>query len=217
VNFSPLFIVLLRVATKHLIESSTPASRVTETFIQTKLKPRRWTKPIVEQVVQCLQDEHILAQKTLRYFEVQSLSQDDILRVRKNCMGPMASIDHLYEECVITVDGDDVKRHDLLPSLQAYAANHDYTTAEGCDRMVRHDEFGDEIEFWGYHPRVLNEGRSNRPGNSETPRLRRKISLSRMLLNVGDSPSTMSATSIDEASTHLYDDCSIADSAATAD
>jgi hypothetical protein len=200
---SPLFIVLLRAAAKHLLESSTPASRVTNDFIQSKLKPRRWTKPVVEQVVQRLQDEHVLAQKTLHYLEIQSLSQHDMLQVRKNCIDPLASIEHLYEQYIVTEDDNAAKRHDLLPSLQVYADGRDYTMAKGSDKIVIHDEFGDEMEYWGYRPRVVCERISEATTGPTTSHPRRKISLSRMLINVGDSPSTISTTSVDWASTHL--------------
>ncbi|KAJ9614524.1 hypothetical protein H2200_002661 [Cladophialophora chaetospira] len=217
---SPLFIVFLRKAVRYLTSQVKPGSRIDETFLQTRLKPPRWSKEVADKVIERLVEEHLLLPRKGRLFEVRSLSHSELHQIQEKCTSPLACLEYLYE--VSPAGEDPMKRStQIMQALDVYARGHDYTTAEGCKQMELHDEFGDRVVRWGYDT-ASNEQLPDEFANSGsvTPVRRRKISFSRMLINVDCSPSAASMMSLDEQSSRVREystDFSTAESTATAD
>ena len=210
-------------AANYLTTQVKSGSRIDENFLQTRLKPRRWTKEVLDLVMLRLVEEGLLLPRSGRLYEVSSLNISELDTLKKNCINPLAGIDDLYEACANTEDTR--KRKDIMTALEGYAQGKDYTTAEGCEELVSYDEFGDPVIRWGYRP-IASTPPPATPAihaGSMTPVRRRKISISRLLINVDCSPSVASVMSLEEPSSHFRDDrayntdFSTADSEATVD
>lgn len=174
--------------------------------------------------MQRLVEEGLLEPRSGRLFEVKSLSNAELHQVKENCTGVLASIEHLYEKHSFGEQSlQDM--HGLVKSLEALAHGQDYTAAEGCEQLTSYDEFGDPIHRWGYRavPSDRRPYASMISGPAVTPAPRRKVSISRMLVNIDRSPSVASAVSVDDASSKIRDnvaystDLSTYDSTATSD
>src|ERR1700744_1872236 len=87
---SPLSIILLREAVDHLTLHAKPGTEVDQNFLQTRLKPQRWTKAVLDQVLEQLVEERLLSRQNGRLFEVQSLSESDLNVIKQNCTSPLA-------------------------------------------------------------------------------------------------------------------------------
>lgn len=219
---SPLLIILSRQAVDYLTTHVQSGSRIDEIFLQTRLKPPRWTKEVIDRVIKRLVDERLLLPRKGRLFEVRSLSESELHHVKEQWTGPMASIGDLYMEP--STPEDPMKRGTrIMQALEAYARGRDYTTAEGCEKIVSYDDFRHPVFRWGYSS--ASEGLHTDAvtrSKAATPVRRRKISISRMLIDC--SPSTASVMSLDEPSNRFreesmvyYTDHSTADSTQTAD
>ncbi|OAL36722.1 hypothetical protein AYO20_04054 [Fonsecaea nubica] len=218
---SPLLIILLRVATGYLAAKTTPGLRIAGDFLQTQLKPFRWTREVLDWAMERLVEEGLLKPVSGGFFEVVSLDDAEMWQVKERCMGSLASVKGLFETCT---NPDNTRRNDLLSSLRAYAGENDYTTAEGCEELISYDEFGGPVYRWGYDTAARNPSLEKPVVEKEltTPVRRRKISISRILINIDRSPSAASM-SLEESTNRFRDnrsystDCSTAASTATAD
>ncbi|OAG41271.1 hypothetical protein AYO21_04434 [Fonsecaea monophora] len=218
---SPLLIILLRVATGYLAAKTTPGMRIAGNFLQTQLKPFRWTRDVLDWAMERLVEEGLLKPVARGFFEVGSLDDAEMWQVKERCMGSLASVKGLFETCT---NPDNTRRNDLLSSLKAYAGENDYTTAEGCEELISYDEFGVPVYRWGYDTAARNPSLKKPVVEKEltTPVRRRKISISRILINIDRSPSAASM-SLEESTNRFRDnrscstDCSTAASTATAD
>jgi hypothetical protein len=183
-----------------------PGSRIDYDFLRTKLAPARWTKDVLNRVMERLVEERLLLRRERRLFEVRSLRQSELHQIKEKCTGALASIDHLYEA---SPNGEDPMKRttEIMRALEAYAHGQDYATAEGCEELVSYDEFGDPILRWIYRPasRELPMDAIFDAG-AATPVRRRKISISRILINVDYSPSAASVMSMEEPSHLVRDD-----------
>ena len=194
-------------------------TRIDQSFLQTRLKPPRWTKEILEQVTERLLEEGLLLRRSGRLFEVKSLKEPDLLKINENCTCPLASVAHLFETSPSSEDP--VRRSArILQALEAYAHGQDYTMGEGCEELISYDEFGDAEIRWGYR-RALSAPLPDAVAEARTPAHRRKISISRILINIDSSPATTSATSVEERASRFGSELAYntdsADSTATAD
>ncbi|EXJ54587.1 hypothetical protein A1O7_09928 [Cladophialophora yegresii CBS 114405] len=220
---SPLSIVLLRRAVNYLTTQVKSGSRIGDDFLHIRLNPVRWTKDVFTRVINRLVEEHLLLRRQRRLFEVQPLKQPELHQLKEKCASALASIDHLYE---VSPGGEDpMKRStELMQALEAYAHGRDFARAEGCEEMVSYDEFGDPTVRWIYRP-VSSDLSTEAVDNAgtATPIRRRKISISRMLINVDYSPSAASVMSVGEQPSLVRDhipystDSSTAESTTTAD
>ncbi|KIW62466.1 hypothetical protein PV04_10639 [Phialophora macrospora] len=203
---SPLSTILLRMAVNCLTTQVKTGSRIDNDFLRTRLNPTRWTKDVLNRVMDRLVEERLLLRRERRLFEVRSLRQSELHQIKEKCASALASIDHLYE--AYPHGEDPVKRTtEIMQALEAYAHGQDYATAEGCEELVSYDEFGDPIFRWIYRP-VSRELPTDVMVNAETatPIRRRKISISRTLINVDYSPSADSVMSMEEPPHLVRDD-----------
>jgi hypothetical protein len=192
----------MRQAAAYLLEAVKPGFRIDGDFLQTQLKPARWTREVLDQVTESLVARGVLLRRGPRFLEVNSLSDVERLQVRELCIGPFASIASLYETSAHVSDG--LKRTaELLKALETCSRGHDYAKGEGCVEMVAHDEFGDIIRRWGYH-QVAEVGHASPAASRSTlPVKRRKISISRLLIDVAYSPLASDMISTDDESNVL--------------
>ncbi|ETI20319.1 hypothetical protein G647_08353 [Cladophialophora carrionii CBS 160.54] len=203
---SPLSTILLRRAVNYLTTQVKSGSRIGDGFLRTRLNPVRWTKDVFDRVTDRLVEEHLLLRRGPRLFEVRSLKQSELDQIQEKCTGALASIDHLYD---VSHGGEDPMKRttELMQALEAYAHGRDFARAEGCEELVSYDEFGDPVLRWIYRPAssdLPTEAIDN--AATATPIRRRKISISRMLINVDYSPSAASVMSMGEPSSIVRDD-----------
>ncbi|OAL22115.1 hypothetical protein AYO22_07475 [Fonsecaea multimorphosa] len=189
---SPLLITLLRMAVGYLTTKAMPGSRIEGNFLQTRLQPPRWTTKVLDRTLERLVEEGLLVRRAGGSFEVTSLSDSELRQVQERCMSPLASIEDLYEICADIEKARNGK--DLMIWLKAYARGNDYTTAEGCEKLTAYDDFGDPVVRWGYRldATIPSPRDSVVEGGTATPVRRRKISISRILIDIDGSPSAAS-------------------------
>ena len=170
-----------------------------------------------------LVEEGLLTRRKGRLFEVQSSREADLNSIKDKCAGPLASIAPFYETAW-SGEYPAERTASILQALEEYSHGRNYSIGEACEQLVSHDEFGDPMFRWGY--RVLSETTPSYADinlGETTPVHRRKISISRMLINVDSSPSVSIATSVGGSDHRFRSDlgyqtgCSAGDSTATAD
>jgi hypothetical protein len=90
--------------------------------------------------------------------------------------------------------------------MENYAQSQDFTMASGCEKQTSYDDFGQPVDEWGYwqdSTKALTTV-SSLDQSVSTPGHRRKISISRMLINIDRSPSAESV-SVDESTNGLME------------
>ncbi|KIW93161.1 uncharacterized protein Z519_05766 [Cladophialophora bantiana CBS 173.52] len=202
---SPLLIIILRIAVGYLTTKTSPGLHLDENFLETQLKPPRWTKKVLGQAMERLVQERLVVPRDSRLFEVRSLSDSEMWQIKERYMSALASIGDLYEPFA---DRENTQRgKDAVNLLKAYARGNDYTTAEGCEKLLAYDEFGDPVFRWGYrfNSTIPSSEGSVVDDGAATPVRRRKISISRMLIKIDGSPSAASM-SLGESTRRFHDD-----------
>ncbi|EXJ61174.1 uncharacterized protein A1O5_11966 [Cladophialophora psammophila CBS 110553] len=201
---SPLLIIILRMAVGYLTTKPGLGLHLDENFLETQLKPPRWTKKVLGQAMERLVEERLLVPRDGRLFEARSLSDSEISQIKEQYMSALASIGDLYEPFA---NHENTQRgKDTVNLLKAYARGNDHTTAEGCEKLIAYDEFGDPVFRWGYRFNStipFSEGSVVDDGTA-TPVRRRKISISRMLIKIDGSPSATSM-SLGESTSRFHD------------
>ncbi|OAP54663.1 hypothetical protein AYL99_11111 [Fonsecaea erecta] len=202
---SPLLIILLRTAVSYLTTETIPGAQIDEKFLQTRLKPSQYTPQALDRTMERLVEERVVMPRADGSFEVRLLSDSEMWQVKERCMRPLASIGGFYETCADVEDRHNDK--DLTRLLKAYARGNDYTTAEECEKLTEYDDFGNLIVRWGYRfgGLIPTPRDSIVQGRTATPVRRRKVSISRILINIDRSPSAASMSFEESTSGHPND------------
>ncbi|KAK5264273.1 hypothetical protein LTR99_003580 [Exophiala xenobiotica] len=149
------------------------------------LDPCNFAERTLDKALADLVEEHILLPRDKQSWQLQALSKDGIQGVQEKFLDPLAYIEHLYEN-----DVDEtlpLQRTTLLADeLKRFAQGCDFTAAEGCHEFITYDDFDQKVSRWGYYEdtSVLKGDRCLTGPSPAAPVLRRKISISRALIDI---------------------------------
>ncbi|KAK5478839.1 hypothetical protein LTR43_004097 [Exophiala xenobiotica] len=149
------------------------------------LDPCNFAERTLDKALADLVEEHILLPRDKQSWQLQALSKDGIQGVQEKFLDPLAYIEHLYEN-----DVDEtlpLQRTTLLADeLKRFAQGCDLTAAEGCHEFITYDDFDQKVSRWGYYEdtSVLKGDRCLTGPSPAAPVLRRKISISRALIDI---------------------------------
>lgn len=205
-------------AIETLASQKRPSWRPDKEKLQRILRPLTFNNQILDAVVGQLTADGIFS---TRDGQVDEAVLQELLYKYGN---PFASIDHLYDWDAGAKDPRQ-RSYGIARAFDNYARGQDYTRAQGCVEIMSTAQFGEPVSRWGYV--VEDTTASDFEASTSlclpaTPARRRKVSISRLLINLDCSPSTASM-SFEESSLQVLDDTtyssnfSPASSTATAD
>jgi hypothetical protein len=177
------------------------------------LDPCNFAKRTLDKALADLVEQHILLPRDKQSWQLQNLSKDEI-RAQK-FLDPLVYIEHLYENDVDQTLP--LQRTTLLAKeLRKCAQGCDFTAAEGCHEFITYDDFDQKVSRWGYYEdtSVLKGDRYLTGPSPTAPVLRRKISISRALIDI-DRSAPDESSGIEEFSQPIGDIGYSSDSAST--
>ncbi|EXJ81566.1 hypothetical protein A1O1_07630 [Capronia coronata CBS 617.96] len=220
---TPAYIISIRLAVRALTSQTRSSSVVDEQKLQMILQPVQCTKQLLDAVITQLLSEGILSTHDRQGWKVRSLDESKLQGLRQKYGSPFASIDQFYDW---DIDAKDPQRrtYHIARALEKYAQGQDFTAGQGCIEVVSSHKLGAPMRRWGYVQDEPVSGTGSVASDSPpaTPVRRRKVSISRLLVNIDRSPSAGSM-SFEESSLQALEgmtcssEISPASSTATAD
>ncbi|KAK5409813.1 hypothetical protein LTR07_008828 [Exophiala xenobiotica] len=183
--YLPSYIVLMRTAVLRFIDVEQQGILLHKDGFHRMLDPCNFAERTLDKALADLVEEHILLPRDKQSWQLQALSKDGIQGVQEKFLDPLAYIEHLYEN-----DVDEtlpLQRTTLLADeLKRFAQGCDFTAAEGCHEFITYDDFDQKVSRWGYYEdtSVLKGDRCLTGPSPAAPVLRRKISISRALIDI---------------------------------
>ena len=184
-----------------------PRVLLSKDVLRQGLKPCEIAQQTLEMVIQRLEAETLLSPREGCRWQIQRLNEARLAEMQEKYMHPLAAIDHLYE---FLADAEDTQtcKDKLLRTTKEYARGRDFTIAEGCNKVLTYDIFGEEVIRWGYYePHCAPTATPMHP--------RRKVSISRVLININRSPS-VGSVSHDGSTRQFSEDLSYGSDSSTA-
>ncbi|KIX04221.1 uncharacterized protein Z518_07775 [Rhinocladiella mackenziei CBS 650.93] len=222
-EYNPPFIILMRRAVRYLTSQGRSGLRMKKESLQKMLEPCHLTKQTLDRVLSRLEAERILLSHGEGLWEIRTLDQSELKEVEAKYISAFAFIGHLFESRPDLGDSTQ-RRHRIACATEACARGQDLTTAQGCEKVVTYNHFGEPIARWVYLKRSNGSVTTNRPSDAPmiTPQRCRKVSISRTLIDIDRSPSAADLSSDKWSSQHVGDaacntDFSTGTSTATAD
>ncbi|KAG9772225.1 hypothetical protein ABEF93_006143 [Exophiala dermatitidis] len=219
---SPAYIVYIRLAMRTLTNPTMADLVVDKDKLQSIIQPPECAGDNLNRAIDHLLSEGVLRQVNRRLWQIRSLPWSKSKGLNDKYGNPFAYIGHLYDMSKGAKDPRQ-RSNDIAVAIEEYAQGQDFTKGEGCVKVSCYEPFGELVVRWSYFNKKPPSGSGARTAHSPpiTPAPRRKLSVSRFLVNIDRSPSTMSmsceGTSLRIPDSGLSSDFSPGASTATAD
>lgn len=195
----------MRMAVENLTSKNKAGQLVNEVVLRKKLNCR-WTRQLFDMAIDRLVEEGLLEVHDELHWQTKFLGASELRRLKEMYISPMALIGNLYES---RLHGEEpVKRkNEIARAIAEYSRGQDYTIGEGCEELVLSDDFGLPVLRWGYRNGSNASISRSSPLASPTqnPGRRRKVSISRILIEIDHSPSPGSMIS-DESTSRFHEE-----------